>query len=101
MEAAASAAPEGETTRLVAKLPSRVIVALDHFSPDERVAVERAALAFAHGAATARRVSTAEPLSLVRATPTLLALLRHDEGQPVVVEDILTQEAWDRLARAG
>ena len=100
MEAAASAAPHGDVTRLVGKLPSRVIVALDHFSPDDRAAVERAALAFAHGATTARRVSTAEPLSIVRATPTLLVLLRHEEGQPVVVEDILTQEAWNHLAHA-
>lgn len=101
MEAATSAVPDDETTRPVAKLPSRVIVALDHFPPEERAAVERAALAFAHGAAPARRVSTSEPLSLVRATPALLVLLRHEEGQPVVVEDILTQEAWDRLAHAG
>lgn len=101
MEAAASTAPEGGTTHSVAKLPSRVILALDHFSPAERAAVERAAQDFAHGAAVAMRLPDPEPLYLLRATPRLLIVVWHDEGQPVVVEDIMTQEAWDRLADAS
>ncbi len=101
MEAAAIKAPGDEPTRLVAKLPSRIIVALDHFAPDEREAVERAALAFAHGEAAATRLPAPEPFYLLRATPDLLVIVRRDDGQPVVVEDIVTQEAWDQLADAG
>jgi len=101
MEAAAVKAPGDEPMRSVAKLPSRVIVALDHFAPDERAAVERAALAFAHGEAAATRLPDPEPFYLLRATPDLLVIVRRDDGRPVVVEDIVTQEAWDQLAYAG
>jgi len=87
--------------RLVAPVPGRVLIALDHFTPGERAAVEHAALAFARGEITATRLPDPEPLYLVRATPTLLVLIQHADGHPVVIEDIITQEAWDRLARAG
>jgi hypothetical protein len=97
MEVAARTVPEGETPPLVAKLPSRVIVALDHFTSDHRAAVERAAHAFARGEAVATRLPDPEPLYLLRATPDLLLVVRRDEGQPIVVEDIMTQEAWDGL----
>lgn len=90
-----------EPRRLVAPVPSRVIIALDHFTPSERAAVEQAALAFARGETLGTRLPDPEPLYLVRATPTLLVLVQHADGHPVVIEDIITQEAWDRLARAG
>ncbi|HZS89948.1 MAG TPA: hypothetical protein VFE42_20950 [Chloroflexota bacterium] len=101
MEAAVSPDRGDERARPVAKLPSRVIAALDHFTPAERAAVEQAALSFARGEATASRLPDPEPLYLVRATPDLLVLVRRDASQPVVIEDIVTQEAWDHLAHAG
>jgi len=101
MKAAAVKAPGDEPTRLVAKLPSQVIVALDHFAPDERAAVERTALAFARGEVAATRLPDPEPFYLLRAMPNLLVIVRRDDGRPVVVEDIVTQEAWDQLAHAG
>lgn len=101
MEAMAGHTPGDARERSVAKLPSRVIVALDHFTSEERAAVEQAALAFARGEATATRLPDPEPFYLLRATPTLLVIARHDKGQPVVVEDVVTQEAWDHLAHAG
>lgn len=76
-------------------------MALDHFTPDERAAVERAALAFARGEAAATRLPDPEPFYLLRATPNLLVIVRHDEGQPVAIEDVVTQEAWDHLVHAG
>lgn len=53
------------------------------------------------GEATATRLPDLESLYLLRTTPGLLVLMRHDAGCPVVVEDIVTQEAWDKLAHAG
>ena len=100
MEAATDTAPLDEPTRLVAKLPSRVVVALDHFTRDDRAAVEHTALAFARGDATAMRLPDPEPYYLLRATPHLLVIVRRDEGQPVMIADIVTQEAWDQLAHA-
>lgn len=102
MTAAPHHDPGEDPTRLVAPLPSRVLVALDHFTPADRVAVAQAAAAFARGEAPATRLPDPEPLCLARATPELLILVRRaTAGVPVVIEDILTQEAWDRVARAG
>jgi hypothetical protein len=100
MDAAIGQTHGEHATALVAHLPSRVIVALDHFTPAERASVEHAAGAFARGEAKATRLPDPEPLYLVRATPTLLVLLHREAGQPVVVEDVMTQESWDRLAHA-
>lgn len=97
----AAKVPGEDTPRLVAPWPSRVVVALDHFSADERAAVAHAALSFAQGMATATRLPDPEPLYLLRATSDLLLIVRRDEGWPVVVEDVMTQEAWDNLAHAG
>lgn len=101
MDAAMGQSQREHAPQRVAHLPSRVIVALDHFTAADRAAVEHAATAFARDEARATRLPAPEPLYLMRATPSLLVLLRREAGQPVVVEDIMTQEAWDRLADAG
>lgn len=45
MEAVAQQAHKDDVTQLVAELPSRVIVSLDHFSTEERAAVRAEAFA--------------------------------------------------------
>jgi hypothetical protein len=85
----------------IAKLPSRVLLALDHFTPEERVAVDHAVQAYVRGEAPATRLPDAEPFYLLRATPNLLVIVRHEAGRPIVIEDVVTQEAWDHLAHAG
>jgi hypothetical protein len=101
MEAVHRSAAGDQPTAPIAKLPSRVILALDHFSADERAAVDRVVRAFAHGDAAATRVQDSEPFYLLRATPNLLVIVRHEAGQPVAIEDVVTQEGWDRLAHAS
>lgn len=101
MEAVHRATVGDDPAATVAKLPSRVILALDHFSAEEREAVVRAAEAFARGEATAIRLPDDEPLYLLRATPDLLMAVRREVGKPVVVEDIITQARWDAMAHAG
>jgi len=78
-----------------------VTLALDHFSAEERAAVERVVQAFARGEATTTRLPDSEPLYLLRATPDLLVVVRRDVDRPLVVEDLVTQRAWDLLAHAG
>lgn len=85
----------------IAKLPSRVILALDHFTPEERAAVDHAVRAFVRGEALATRLPDAEPFYLLRATPNLLVIVRQEAGRPIVIEDVVTQETWDYLAHAG
>lgn len=101
MEAVQRAAVGDEPAATVAKLPSRVILALDHFSAEEREAVVRTAEAFARGEAIAVRLPDDEPLYLLRATPDLLVVVRRETGKPVVIEDIATQARWDAMAHAG
>jgi hypothetical protein len=40
-------------------------------------------------------------LYVLRATPDLLLIVRHEADQPMVIEDVVTQEAWDHLAHAS
>ena len=101
MEATHRTALGDQPATPTAKLASRVILALDHFTPEERAAVDRAVRAFARGDAPATRLPDAEPFYLLRATPDLLVIVRHEAGQPIVIEDVVTQEAWDHLAHAS
>jgi hypothetical protein len=101
MEAAQRPAVGDASARPTVRLASRVILALDHFSAEERDALVRAVEAFARGEATARRLPEAEPLYLLRATPELWAVVRREAGQPLMVEDIATQARLDAMAHAG
>ncbi len=88
MEAVARQARGNDAARLVADLPGRVIVALDHFSDAERNAVRKVAEAFARGDAVGTRMPDPAPYYLLRATPDVLVIVRRDEGAPVMVEDV-------------
>jgi hypothetical protein len=101
MEAVHHVEAGDQSTAPIARLHSRVILALDHFTPEERAAVDRAVWAFVRGKANATRLSDAEPFYLLRATPTLLAIVRYEVGQPTVIEDVVTQEGWDYMAHAS
>lgn len=100
MEAVAQQAHKDDVTQLVAELPSRVIVSLDHFSAEERAAVRAVAEAFARGAVMGTRMPDSEPYYLLRATPDVLVIVRREDGAPVTVEEVIWQEKWDHFARA-
>ncbi len=91
----------GDTARLVAKLPSRVIGAMDHFSVEERDAVRAVVDAFASDRAAGTRLPDPDPFYLLRATPDVLVIVRRDDEGPVTVEAVVPQEKWDYLAHAG
>jgi hypothetical protein len=101
MEAAHCTAIGDQLAEPIAKLPSRVILALDGFTDEERAAVDRVVRAFGRGEAPATRLPDAEPFYLLRATPNLLVIVRHEAGRQIVIEDVVTQEAWNFLAHAG
>jgi len=101
MEAVYRNAAGDQPSAPIAKLPSRVILALDHFTPEERAAVDHAVQAFTRGEAPATRLPDAEPFYLLRATPNLLVIVRQEASRPIVIEDVVTQEAWNYLAHAG
>jgi hypothetical protein len=98
MEAVARQARGNDAARLVADLPGRVIVALDHFSDAVRDAVRQVAEVFARGDAVGTRMPDPDPYYLLRATPDVLVIVRRDEGAPVMVEDVVWQKVWDHLA---
>ena len=95
------AAAGDESARSAVKLAGRLILALDHFSAEERDALVRAVQAFARGDMTVTRLPDAEPLYLLRATPDLLAVVRREAGLQLVVEDIASQAALDAMTHAG
>ena len=101
MEATHRYATGNQPSAPIAKLPSRVILALDHFTPEERAAVDREVLAFGRGETPAMRLPDTDPFYLLRATSNLLVIVRYEAGQPIVIEDVVTQEAWDHMAHAG
>jgi len=92
---------QGDTARLVAKLPSRVIGALDHFSVEERAAVRAVVEAFASDRIAGTRLPDPDPFYLLRATPAVLVIVRRDDRAPITVEAVAPQEKWDYLAHAG
>ncbi|MGH2409946.1 MAG: hypothetical protein ACRDGS_06190 [Chloroflexota bacterium] len=101
MEAVHRASVGYRLTGPIAKPPSLVILALDHFTPEERAAIDRVVYAFMRGEAPATRLPDPEPFYLLRATPNVLVIVRHESGRPMIIEDVVTQEAWDHLAHAG
>lgn len=101
MDAVARQVHGDETARLVAPLPSRVIIALDHFSAEERAAVRAIVDAFARGTVRGTRLPDPDPFYLLRATPDLLVIVRRHADAPVAVEEVVSQEKWDHLAHAS
>lgn len=101
MEAVARQARGDDAARLVADLPSRVIVALDHFSDEERDAVRKVAEAFARGEVAGTRMPDPDPYYLLRATPDVLVIVRRDVGAPVMVEDVVWRKVWDHFAHGS
>ena len=101
MDAIASQPQGAEVTDLVAELPGRVIVALDHLTKEEQSLVHAAAQAFARHELAGARLPAPEPLFLVRAAPHVLLIVRQEPGVPVVVEDIVRPATWHTLAHAG
>src|SRR5690348_7105014 len=100
IEATASQPYDDRVDRLVAELHGRVIVALDHLTEAERVAVRAAVQAFARQQMEGKRLPDPEPLFLLRAAPEVLVIVRREPGLPVVVEDVVRPATWRRLADA-
>jgi hypothetical protein len=100
MEAASGARAESIQEAPAAEFRSRVILALDQFTPDAHAAVEQAVRSFMCGDAPATRLPDHEPFHLLRATPDLLVIVRYATGGPALVEDIVTQATWDYLVHA-
>jgi hypothetical protein len=100
MEAATDRSHDQGSADQIAPLPGRVLLAQDQLTPDERERVDAVVRAFARGAVTGTRLPDEEPFYLLRATPEVLVIVRHDPGTPVRIEEIVRQETWQGLARA-
>lgn len=85
---------------LVAELPRRVIVALDHLTSAEREGVSAAVDAFARRQVDGTRLASPEPLYMLRAAPDVLVIVRREEGQPLEVEDVVRPATLRNFANA-
>jgi hypothetical protein len=100
MEAASGARVESIQEVPAVEFRSRVILALDQFTPDAHAAIDQAVRSFMRGQAPATRLPDNEPFYLLRAAPDLLVIVWYQTGGPVIVEDIVTQATWDYLTHA-
>lgn len=87
-------------TRLVADLPLRVIVALEHLEDEEQEGVLAAVQAFAHREMDGRRISGSEPLYILRAAPEVRVIVRREGEAPVEVVDIVRPATLRNFAHA-
>lgn len=101
VEAAGDHSHDRDSGDQIAPLPGRVVLAQNQLTPDERARVDGIVRAFAQGEVAGARLPDADPFYLLRATPHILVIVRHDPGAPVRIEEIVRQETWQALAHAG
>ncbi len=75
--------------RLVADLPLRVIVALEHLKGDEQQGVRDVVQSFARHETDGKPLSVSEPLYILHAAPEVRVIVRREQGGPVEVVDIV------------
>jgi len=87
---------------LIAEMPSWVVAALDHVTPEERAGVFAAVEAFARHEVEGTIFSgpDLDHVYMLHAAPELRVIVRREPGTPVEVEDIVRPATMRTFANA-